>query len=165
MDVSFTMRHRRTDSIRLKRLQKYSLYTVLALLFLSGLAWAYWNYLCSPGDLETSAEDLGDENPWCCGDGGFSADWNAFERAREIRVACAPKSSKRIGFSECVCVFNYHRLRPLLRGWRNTACVDKLDSSRCRRGFAHLAADPHLSGTENTPFGSISSLIAPWVSG
>jgi cytochrome bd-type quinol oxidase subunit 2 len=56
MDVSFTMRHRRTDSIRLKRLQKYSLYTVLALLFLSGLAWAYWNYLCSPGDLETSAK-------------------------------------------------------------------------------------------------------------
>jgi cytochrome bd-type quinol oxidase subunit 2 len=56
MDVSFTMRHRRTDSIRLKRLQKYSLYTVLGLLFLSGLAWAYWNYLCSPGDLETTAK-------------------------------------------------------------------------------------------------------------
>jgi magnesium-transporting ATPase (P-type) len=56
MDVSFTMRHRRTDSIRLKRLQKYCLYAVLALLFLSGLAWAYWNYLWSPGDFETGAK-------------------------------------------------------------------------------------------------------------
>jgi hypothetical protein len=56
MDVSFTMRHRRLDLIRLKRLQKYCLYAVLVLLFLSGLAWAYCNYLCSPGDFETSAK-------------------------------------------------------------------------------------------------------------
>src|SRR5215510_5863429 len=51
------MRHPRPDSIRLKRLQRYFLYTVLALLFLSGVAWAYWNYLAeSPGDFETSAK-------------------------------------------------------------------------------------------------------------
>jgi len=40
----------------LKRLQRYSLYAVLALLFLSGVAWTYWNYLAAPGDLETSAK-------------------------------------------------------------------------------------------------------------
>jgi len=59
MDVSFIMRHPRPDSIRLKRLQKYFLYAVLALLFLSGVAWVYWNYLtASPGDFETSAKAL-----------------------------------------------------------------------------------------------------------
>ena len=59
MDVSFIMRHPRPDSIRLKRLQKYFLYAVLAPLFLSGVAWAYWNYLtASPGDFETSAKAL-----------------------------------------------------------------------------------------------------------
>jgi hypothetical protein len=57
MDVSLIMRHPRPDSIRLKRLQRYILYAVLALLFLSGLTWAYWNYLAaSPGDFETSAK-------------------------------------------------------------------------------------------------------------
>jgi hypothetical protein len=57
MDVSFTMRHARPDSIRLKHLQRYFLYAVLALLFLSGVAWTYWNYLAvSPGDFETSAK-------------------------------------------------------------------------------------------------------------
>jgi len=41
----------------LKALQKYFLYAVLALLFLSGVTWAYWNYLAaSPGDFETSAK-------------------------------------------------------------------------------------------------------------
>jgi thiosulfate reductase cytochrome b subunit len=51
------MRHPRPDSIRLKRLQRYFLYTVLALLFLSGIAWAYWNYLvASPGDFETTSK-------------------------------------------------------------------------------------------------------------
>ena len=57
MDVSFTMRHARPDSIRLKHLQRYFLYAVLALLFLSGVVWTYWNYLAvSPGDFETSAK-------------------------------------------------------------------------------------------------------------
>lgn len=57
MDVSLIMRHPRPDSIRLKRLQRYFLYVVLALLFLSGVAWAYWNYLAaSPGDFETGAK-------------------------------------------------------------------------------------------------------------
>jgi hypothetical protein len=51
------MRHPRPDSIRLKRLQRYSLYAVLSLLFLSGAAWAYWNYLVgSPGDFEAGAK-------------------------------------------------------------------------------------------------------------
>ena len=50
------MRHPRPDSIRLNRLQRYFLYAVLGLLFLSGVAWAYWNYLRSPGDFETSAK-------------------------------------------------------------------------------------------------------------
>jgi len=40
----------------LKRLQRYFLYAVLALLLFSGVAWAYWNYLWSPGDFETSAK-------------------------------------------------------------------------------------------------------------
>ncbi len=57
MDVSLTMRHPRPDSIRLKRLQRYFLYAVLTLLLLSGVAWAYWNYLAaSPGDFETNAK-------------------------------------------------------------------------------------------------------------
>ena len=57
MDVSFTMRHPRPDSVRLKRLQRYFLYAVLALVFLSGVVWAYWNYLvASPGDFEMSAK-------------------------------------------------------------------------------------------------------------
>ena len=51
------MRHPRPDSIRLKHLQRYFLYIVLALLFLTGVAWAYWNYLAaSPGDFEISAK-------------------------------------------------------------------------------------------------------------
>jgi magnesium-transporting ATPase (P-type) len=50
------MRHPRPGSIRLKRLQKYFLYAVFALLFLSGVAWAYWNYLWSTGDFETSGK-------------------------------------------------------------------------------------------------------------
>src|SRR5438552_4805521 len=51
------MRHPRPDSIRLKPLQRYFLYAVVALLFFSGVAWAYWNYLAlSPGDFETSVK-------------------------------------------------------------------------------------------------------------
>src|SRR4026207_2159799 len=51
------MRHLRPDSIRLKRLQRYFLYAVLALVFLSGVVWAYWNYLvASPGDFEMTAK-------------------------------------------------------------------------------------------------------------
>jgi MFS family permease len=57
MDVPLIMRHPRPDSIQLKRLQRYFLYAVLALLFLSGVAWAYWNYLAaSAGDFEASAK-------------------------------------------------------------------------------------------------------------
>jgi hypothetical protein len=41
----------------LKHSQRYFLYTVVALLFFSGMAWTYWNYqAASPGDFETSAK-------------------------------------------------------------------------------------------------------------
>ena len=57
MDISFTMRHPRPDSIRLKAVQRYLLYALLALLFLSGVTWAYWNYLAaSPGEFEAGAK-------------------------------------------------------------------------------------------------------------
>jgi cation transport ATPase len=56
VDFSFIMRHARPDLIQLKRLQRYFLYAVLALLFFSGVAWAYWNYLWSPSDFEISAK-------------------------------------------------------------------------------------------------------------
>lgn len=51
------MRHTRPELIRLKRFQRYSLYAVLALLFSSGVAWSYWNYVTgSPGDFEMTAK-------------------------------------------------------------------------------------------------------------
>ena len=51
------MRPQRTDRIRLRRFQRPILYAVLALVFLSGVAWAYWNYLAAlPGDFEMSAK-------------------------------------------------------------------------------------------------------------
>jgi cbb3-type cytochrome oxidase subunit 3 len=54
---AFRSGHPRPGSIRLKRVQRYFLYVVLALVFLSGVAWAYWNYLAaSPGDFEMSAK-------------------------------------------------------------------------------------------------------------
>jgi hypothetical protein len=57
MDVLFVMRDPQPDPIRLKPLQRYFLYGVLALLFLSGVTWEYWNYLAaSPGYFEASAK-------------------------------------------------------------------------------------------------------------
>jgi hypothetical protein len=51
------MRHTRPELIRLKRFQRYFLYAVLALLFSSGVAWSYWNYVtASPGDFEMTAK-------------------------------------------------------------------------------------------------------------
>ena len=51
------MRYPRPDPIGLKRFQRYFLCAVLALLFLSGTAWAYWNYLVpASGDFEVSAK-------------------------------------------------------------------------------------------------------------
>ena len=51
------MRRVPPDLIRLRPLQRRLLYGVLALLFLSGVAWAYWNYLvASPGDPEMNAK-------------------------------------------------------------------------------------------------------------
>ena len=61
-------------------------------------------------------QSLGDENSWRCGDGSFSTDRDAPERACEIRVARAPQSSKRLGFCECVRDFDHHWLWPLKRG-------------------------------------------------
>jgi hypothetical protein len=38
-------------------LQRYFLYAVLSLVFLTGVAWAYWNYLAaSPGEFEMRAK-------------------------------------------------------------------------------------------------------------
>jgi len=58
---------------------------VLALLFLSGVAWTYWNYLAAPGDLETSAKawTMKIHGPR---DGSFSAHRHAPKWAREIRM-------------------------------------------------------------------------------
>jgi len=52
------MRYPRPDPTRLKRSQRWFLYAVLALLFLTGAAWAYWNYLVpsTTGDFEMSAK-------------------------------------------------------------------------------------------------------------
>lgn len=51
------MSHPRPESIRLKRFHRSLLYTVVALLFFSGAAWAYWNYLTpSLGDFVSSAK-------------------------------------------------------------------------------------------------------------
>lgn len=57
LDVSPTVRYVPPDLIRLKLFQRRLLYGVLALLFLSGVAWTYWNDLApSPGDFEISAK-------------------------------------------------------------------------------------------------------------
>ena len=103
---------------------------------------------------------MGDENSWRCGDGSFSTGWDALERACAIGVAGRPQSSKRIGFSECVRVSDHHWVWPLLRGWRKTACLDELDSSRFRLGFANPVVDPHLSRKEDTSYGLILNEIA-----
>ena len=51
------MPHVSPDLIRLKPFHRCLLYGVLALLFFSGAAWAYWNDLVSsPGDFEISAK-------------------------------------------------------------------------------------------------------------
>ena len=51
------MRHSRPESIQLNRAHRYCLYLVLALLFLSGAAWARWNCLVAhSADFEASAK-------------------------------------------------------------------------------------------------------------
>ena len=51
------MRYPRPDPIRLKRFQRCFLYAVVALLFLTGTAWAYWNYsVPEPRDFESGAK-------------------------------------------------------------------------------------------------------------
>ena len=89
----------RPDSIRLKRLQRYFLYAVFALLFLSGAAWAYWNYLVSsPGDFEMSAK------AWAMKIHGAAAMailvliGMLLQRSCALRLARASESSQRVGF-------------------------------------------------------------------
>ena len=106
-------------------------------------------------DFETSAKSWAMKIHGAAAMAILYADRHAPERSCEIRMACAPQSSKRLDSSECVRRFNHHRLRPLLCRWRKPACVDELDSSRCRPGVADFAVDPHLSGKEDTPYGSI----------
>jgi hypothetical protein len=57
MDLSFTMRSR-PDPIRLKPVQRYLLYAVLALLFFSGVAWSCWTYLVAspPEEFDATAK-------------------------------------------------------------------------------------------------------------
>lgn len=50
------MRHPRRELIRLKRSHRFCIHVVLGLLFVSGAAWAYWNYLAQPGDVLASAK-------------------------------------------------------------------------------------------------------------
>jgi magnesium-transporting ATPase (P-type) len=51
------MQYPRGEPIPLKRVQRCFLYTIVALLFLSGTLWAYWNYLIpKSGDFEVSAK-------------------------------------------------------------------------------------------------------------
>ena len=51
------MRRIPSGLIRLRPFYRRLLYGVLSLLFFSGAAWAYWNYLVSaPGDLEMTAK-------------------------------------------------------------------------------------------------------------
>jgi hypothetical protein len=49
----------RPDSIRLKRAHRYLLYFVLALLFFSGVVWAYFNYFATlPNDWQSSSKSF-----------------------------------------------------------------------------------------------------------
>ena len=43
--------------------------------------------------------------------------------------------------------------------------MDELDSPRRRSGFADLVVDPHLSGKEDTPYGSILNEVTLCVLG
>ena len=53
------MRHVPPDLIRLKAFHRRLLYGVLALLFLTGAAWAYWNFFVpSPSDFELGLKAL-----------------------------------------------------------------------------------------------------------
>src|SRR5262249_45375602 len=57
LDVSLNMRRIPSELIRLKAFHRRLLYGVLALLFFTGAAWAYWNYLVpSSGDFEIGAK-------------------------------------------------------------------------------------------------------------
>ena len=57
LDVSPNVRHVPPELIRLRPFHRRLLYGVLALLFFSGAAWAYWNDLVSsPGDFEIGAK-------------------------------------------------------------------------------------------------------------
>lgn len=57
MDLSPKVQRVPPDLIRLRPLNRRLLYGVLALLFCSGTAWAYWNnFVSSPGDLEMTAK-------------------------------------------------------------------------------------------------------------
>src|SRR5207244_12374560 len=91
-------------------------------------------------------EDLGDEDSWRGLNGDSGIDRDALEWPCQIRMARGPKPRKRLGVSEGIRHFDHHRLRPLLRGRRKTACMDELDSCRYRTDFADLSANPHLSG-------------------
>jgi hypothetical protein len=165
LDVSLIMRHSRPDSIQLRHLQRYFLYAVVALLFLSGVAWTYWNYLAaSPGDFETSAKT------WAMKIHGAAAMailvLIGMLLSNHVRFAWRAGRNRANGsvFLSAFAVLTITGYGLYYAGGERTACVDELDTSRCRPGFADLAACSHLSGKEDTPFGSISEPIASCVS-
>ena len=117
-------------------------------------------FCCVAWRFSDDREGVGNENSWRCGDGSFSSDRDALERACAIRVARGPQPNKRIGFSECPGHFDHQWLWPLLRRRRKTARLDELDSSGRRLGFASFVADPHPLGKEDSSYGSLLNEIA-----
>ena len=116
LDVSPNMRHVPPDLIRLKPLHRHLLYGVFALLFFSGAAWAYWNYLVSsPGDFEMSAK------AWAMKIHGAAAMailvlvGMLLDRSRALRLARASESWQRVAVSWRVRYSDRHWIRPLLR--------------------------------------------------
>ncbi|KAF5409511.1 MAG: hypothetical protein Udaeo2_02940 [Candidatus Udaeobacter sp.] len=158
MDVSLIMRHPRPDSIRLKRSQRYFLYAVLALVFWSGVAWAYWNYLRSPEDFQTNAKS------WAMKIHGAAAMailvLIGMLLNGHVRFAWRVRRNRANGsiFLSAFAVLTitgyglYYAGGESLRAWT-------------RPGVADFAVDPHLSGKEDTPYGSILNEVTLCVSG
>jgi hypothetical protein len=142
----------------------FSLHCVGAAFFeWSGMA--CWNYLAaSPGDFETSAK------AWAMKIHGAAAMavlvLIGMLLTAHVRFAWRARRNRANGsVFLSVCRFDHHRLWPLLRRRRKSACVDELDSSHRWLGFANLAADPHRFGKEDTLFGSTSRQIELCISG
>ena len=71
LDVSSNVRYVPPDLIRLRPFHRRLLYGVLALLFSSGAAWAYWNYLVVTPRFRDQRKGMGDKDPRRRCDGDF----------------------------------------------------------------------------------------------